>query len=109
MQDNRTYLELIQSGDYKVIYERMVEFESDSFSFENFPNEWKPEIEYWINEYKTLTSHRYAVKVFSKDLKTLYLVEHSNKYVLILEGVHEFYVSYKVVFKIDNKNKGEAK
>ncbi len=96
---NKTYLELIQEGNYKSIYERMVEFENGSFSFENFPIAWGSEVEYWVNEYKILTSQRHALTVFSKGLKTLYLVEHSNKYVLVLEGLHEFYVSHKVVFK----------
>lgn len=94
-----SYLELIKASDWKQIYERMIQFESDSFSFENFPEEWKPETEYWINEYKTLTSLKNSLRVYSKDLKILYLTEHSNKYVLILEGIADFYVSYKVVFK----------
>lgn len=104
MSEQKTYLELIQSSEWKIIYERMIQHDSDSFGFENFPEEWKPETEYWINEYKSLTSLRNASKVFSKDLKTLYFIEHSNKFVLILEGIADFYVSYMVVFKKGVKN-----
>jgi len=100
---DKTYLELIQSNEWKEIYARMVNFGNDTFSFENFPKEWGCEIEYWNNEYKILTSLKSSIKVFSKDLKTLYMVEHSNKYVLILEGISDFFVSYKVVFKKEVK------
>jgi len=102
-QETKSYLKLLEDGSYKEIYFRMLDFESDSFSFENFPEEWKPEVEYWVHEYKHLTSLVGAKVVFSKDDKKLYLVEYSNKYVLVLEGLHDFYVSYKVVFKQKNK------
>jgi len=105
--DGRTYLELAKSGDYKIIYERMVTFENGSFSFENFPKKWGEETEYWVNEYQHLTSLRSANVVFSKDLKKLYMTEHSNKYVFILEGIHSFHVCYKIIFKKENKRKVE--